>query len=110
LAGGRIDCASDLGPGGVGRTSRGAAGVNQMWTKRARADLRLRVNRDWAPQHSLAAVMIGPRILILIFPELRHREHVLSSHLNPSTLIGWAITVEPQDFRTTQILRRRVIC
>ena len=30
LAGGRIDCASDLGPEGVGRTSHEAAGAHQM--------------------------------------------------------------------------------
>jgi len=28
LAGGRMDCASDFDPGGVGRTSRGAAEEN----------------------------------------------------------------------------------
>jgi hypothetical protein len=30
LAGGRMDRASDFDPGGAGRTSRGAAGQNQM--------------------------------------------------------------------------------
>lgn len=39
-----MDCASDLDPGGVGRTGRGAAGEKQIQTNCARADLRLGVN------------------------------------------------------------------
>ena len=53
LADGRKNCASAFDPGGVGRASHGAAAVNQMWTKGAGADLRLRVNRGWARPSSI---------------------------------------------------------